>query len=112
MSSCKVPVIPVICQSNVNFSSRISNNLQISKCLKFRTLGGELFRAATDRQTDRETDGQTDRQRDRQTDRETDRQAEKQTDRQRDRQVDGQTDRRTDRSDEAKSRFSQFFESS
>jgi len=38
---------------NVNFSSRISNNLQISNCLKIRTLGDELF--LVDTQTDIQT---------------------------------------------------------
>ena len=44
-SSCKVPVILVRFQSNLNFLGRLSKNTEISNLMKIRPVGAELFRA-------------------------------------------------------------------
>ena len=56
-SSCKVPVILVICQWNFIVLDRLSKNIQTSHFMKICLLGDELFHA--DEQTDRQTDRQT-----------------------------------------------------
>jgi len=50
-SSCKVPVILVRFQCNLNFLNRFSKNPHISNLMKIRPVGVELFHA--DRRTDR-----------------------------------------------------------
>jgi hypothetical protein len=54
-SSCKVPFILFRLQRNLNFVDRFSKNTQISKLMKIRPVGSELFHA------DGQTDGMTDR---------------------------------------------------
>jgi hypothetical protein len=56
-SSCKLPVIPVKFQSNLNFLNGFSKNTQIQNLMKIRPVGAKLFheggrtdeRAETDR---------------------------------------------------------------
>ena len=52
-SSGKVTVILVRFEQNLNLFDRFSKNTQISKCVKIRSVGAELFHA--DRQADRQT---------------------------------------------------------
>ena len=51
VSSCKIPVILVILESNLNFLDRFSKNPHIRNFIKIRPMGAQLFHA--DRGTDR-----------------------------------------------------------
>jgi len=55
-SSCKVPVILVRLQLNLNFLDKFTKNTQISNSIKICPVEAEFFHA--DRQTDRLTNGQ------------------------------------------------------
>jgi len=55
-SSCKVPVILVRFEWNLDFIDRGSKNTQIFNFVKFLPVGAEVFHA--DRQADRQTDRQ------------------------------------------------------
>jgi hypothetical protein len=62
MSSCKVPIMLVRFQRNLNFLINFSKNTQILHLMKIRPVGSELFHAVG--QLDRQMGGQTDRQTD------------------------------------------------
>jgi hypothetical protein len=64
-SSCKVPVIHVKFQRNLNFLVRFSKTTQIENLMKIHPVGAELFHVDGERRTD----GHAGRQADRQTDR-------------------------------------------
>ena len=57
-STCKVPVILVRFQLNLNILNRFSKNALMSSFIKIRAVGAEFFNAH--RRTDGRTDGRTD----------------------------------------------------
>jgi hypothetical protein len=58
-SSCKVPVVLVIFQWNLNFFHTWSKNTHISSLMKIRPMGAELLHGRTDRQVFRQRVGRT-----------------------------------------------------